>query len=47
MTCIPFDDPATKGEISLVYSEKYFKSLPAYRNLVEMIKAEAESFLTK
>ena len=47
MTCIPFDEPATKGEISLVYSEKYYKSIPAYRDLVEMIKAEAESFLTK
>ncbi|MCR5008153.1 MAG: LysR family transcriptional regulator [Oribacterium sp.] len=47
MTCIPFNDPATKGEISLVYSEKYYKSIPAYRDLVEMIKGEADSFLTK
>lgn len=47
LVCIPFYEPATKGEISLVYSEKYYKSLPAYRDLVELIQTEAETFLEK
>ncbi|WP_051671551.1 LysR family transcriptional regulator [Oribacterium sp. P6A1] len=47
MVCIPFYETATKGEISLVYSEKHYKSISAYRDLVEMIKSEADSFLKK
>ncbi len=45
LACIPFYEPETKGEISLVYSEKYYESLPAYRDLVELIQTEADSFL--
>lgn len=47
MVCIPFYEAKTKGEISLVYSERHYKSISAYRDLVEMIKKEAESFLKK
>ncbi|SFG30811.1 LysR family transcriptional regulator [Oribacterium sp. WCC10] len=47
MVCIPFYEKETKGEISLVYSDKHYKSISAYRDLVELIKSEAESFIKK
>lgn len=46
VVCIPFEEDATKGDLSLAYSEKIAKEIPVYKELTELIISTANSFMT-